>query len=236
VRSSLSRMGLAMKLFYLTSAKYGLLAMRNQRIKLSRFQDLNDPFELYAAALTDPRHRTKFRDFKDWVDRRFGLVCFSTNWSNPVLWSHYGDKHRGVALELEVEKSDVCKVTYTPNRVLINVEAAMKRGTFLVTDAYRLATTKFKHWEYEDERRIFVPLDKEPVERDKSHYFVPFNGRLRLTGIIVGAACPLSTKRIARPLSSDSQAAVTRARLAFSTFRIVRQRLAPIETVTGIAH
>lgn len=224
-----------MKLFYLTSAKHGLLAMRNQRIKLSRFHDLNDPFELYAAALKNPRHRAKFRKFKDWVADRFGLVCFSTNWRNPVLWSHYGDKHRGVALELEVEKSEVCKVVYTPNRVFIDVEAAMTRGTFLATDAYRLATTKFKHWEYENERRIFVPLDKEPIEREKGHYFVPFNDRLRLTGIVVGAACSLSTKTIARNLPSEGQVTVTTARLAFTTFRIVRQRRASIELVTGVA-
>ena len=217
------------------STKRGLPAIRNQRIRLSRFHDLNDPFELYAAALNNPRHRAKFRMFKDWVAERFGLVCFSTNSRHSVLWSHYGDKHRGVALELAVASKEVNQVEYTPNRIFIDVEAALVRGTFLEEDAYRLAATRFAHWIYEDERRIFERLDGSTIQRDKGHFFIPFGDGLRRTGIAIGAACRLSTKTIARNLPRKCAITVTRTRLSFRTFKIERQRRAPTEIVRGIA-
>lgn len=224
-----------MKLFYLTSEKYGLQALRNSRIKLSLFQDLNDPFELYAAALTDSRNRVKFRQFKDWVAERYGLICFSKNWRNPVLWSHYGDKHRGLALEVDVSSREVCKVSYSPERILVDFEAAIKRGSFSIDDGYRLATTKFNHWKYEDERRIFVSLSDQSVQREYGFHFLPFSASVRLTGVVLGAASTLSSAKIARNLLPEREVTVTRTRLAFNTFTVVRQKRLSIERVTGIA-
>ncbi len=224
-----------MKLFHLTSEKYGLQALRNWRLKLSLIQDLNDPFELYAAALTDPRYRAKFREFKNHVSKSYGMICFSRHWSNPVLWSHYGDRHQGIALEIDVQRADVCKVIYSPARIFVDVEAAMKRGSFLKEDAYRLVRTKFQHWQYEDERRVFVSLSDRSIACDKGLHFYPFGAQVVVTGVILGAASTLSNETIAQNLQLGRTISVTRTRLAFESFTVVRQRRLSTETVAGIA-
>lgn len=222
-----------MKLFYLTSEEHGLQALRNWRIKLSLFHDLNDPFELYAAALNDAKHRTQFRRFRDYVSENFGLICFSKQWKNPVLWSHYGDKHRGVALEVQVPPSHVCKVVYTPRRILLDVDAAMKRGSFSLEDAYRLATTKFQHWMYEDERRVFVPLSDRLIVREGNLHFHPFDANMFVSGMVLGSASTLTSETIAEHLQMGRSISVTRTRLAFNSFTIVRQKRQRVEFISG---
>lgn len=68
------------------------------RIKISRFDDLNDPFELLAAQLRSKDVRKAFGALRDHMCANRGVLCFSRGWHNPLLWSHYGDKHRGICL------------------------------------------------------------------------------------------------------------------------------------------
>lgn len=91
-----------MKLYHFINAHYGLAAIRDQRIKLSTYDDLNDPFELYAATLNDCEIRETFYQLKNNLSKVMGLLCCSKSWSNSLLWSHYADRHKGIALVLEV--------------------------------------------------------------------------------------------------------------------------------------
>ena len=45
-----------MRVYYLTSAEYAISNLALKRIKVSRYQDLNDPFELLAADLRSEEH------------------------------------------------------------------------------------------------------------------------------------------------------------------------------------
>lgn len=47
-----------MRLYYYTSLKYGLAAIRDQRIKISHFDALNDPFDFIGVA-TDTEEQRK---------------------------------------------------------------------------------------------------------------------------------------------------------------------------------
>jgi hypothetical protein len=42
-----------MRLYYMTSADIGLIILRERRMKLSLYNELNDPFELLSHALGD---------------------------------------------------------------------------------------------------------------------------------------------------------------------------------------
>ena len=55
---------------------------------------MNDPFELLSVDLSEPDDRTTFDGLKADLNQTIGVLCFSRGWSNPVLWSHYGDRHR----------------------------------------------------------------------------------------------------------------------------------------------
>src|ERR1700734_1370486 len=91
-----------MRVYYMTSAKWGEVILRGRRLKLARFGELNDPFEL---SLIDARVR-ETRKFAKLITDHFhetiGVICFGANWASPVMWAHYADKHAGVALGFDV--------------------------------------------------------------------------------------------------------------------------------------
>jgi hypothetical protein len=50
-----------------------------------------------------------------------GVCCFSTSFKNPLLWSHYGDKHNGICIGYNLERNPlpiIEKVEYRRNRVI----------------------------------------------------------------------------------------------------------------------
>jgi hypothetical protein len=42
-----------------------------------------------------------FLNTRDDLNREKGLVCFSADWRNPLLWAHYSDKQKGLCLGFE---------------------------------------------------------------------------------------------------------------------------------------
>ena len=92
------------RLYYLTGPDHALSNIVFGRIKLSRFADLNDPFELLGANFGHRETRAAVRTHKAEVNDTFGLICLSEDWVDPVLWSHYAAKHRGIALDSMLTK------------------------------------------------------------------------------------------------------------------------------------
>ena len=39
-----------------------------------------------------------------------------------MLWSHYADKHKGVALEVEVPDKCIHEVSYQPRRLILEID------------------------------------------------------------------------------------------------------------------
>jgi hypothetical protein len=93
-----------------------------KRVKVSRFGQLNDPFELLAADLLDPSDQAALANFKDTLDKSTGMICFSSAWSTPLLWGHYADKHSGIVLGFDIPENLLAKVKYTANRTKIQFD------------------------------------------------------------------------------------------------------------------
>ena len=72
--------------YYFTSAVHAISNIENDRIKISRFSDLNDPFELLGVNLGNKETRKKFRDLKEQINDEEGLICLSKSWHNPLMW------------------------------------------------------------------------------------------------------------------------------------------------------
>ena len=92
--------------------------MARRRIKISRFDDLNDPFELMAVELKDKAVRKAFQAVRDHMCANRGVICFSRGWHNPLLWSHYAEKHHGVCFGFELPDVNITSVLYDPKRLL----------------------------------------------------------------------------------------------------------------------
>ena len=89
--------------------------------------------------------------------------------------------------------------------------------------ARRFLFTKYSHWRYEDEVRCFVTLEDRDPESDL--YFAEFSDKLRLAVVIVGAESRVTREMLGNALGDLAGHVQTfKARLAFKTFRVVRQR------------
>jgi len=91
-----------MRVYRFLGKEYGLKSLCEKRLKLSHLDDLNDPFELAPFNLTDPSRRQVFLKTKKDLAATKGMLCFSSDWCDPVIWAHYSDKHRGLCLGFEI--------------------------------------------------------------------------------------------------------------------------------------
>lgn len=206
--------------FQLLSAENALSDISLRRLRISRYAELNDPFELFGATFADPAHRRGLRDWRKAFNADYGLLCFSRDWKNPVLWSHYASKHRGICLAFAIPKSFVARVRYSPRRLpirFVDDDPAKGLDESFVNE---LLTTKYAHWRYEKEVRAFLRLDHSTIEGGS--YFYPFDDTLKLRAVILGPLCEVPIDRVRAMVNSlYSEVSVIKARLAFKWFDVV---------------
>lgn len=80
--------------------------------------------------------------------------------------------------------------------------------------------TKYIHWQYEEEIRMFVGLDNSTIERGL--YFSEFSDDLKLKEVILGPLCEVPIDRVRRLVAKTyDSVTVIKARLAFKWFAVV---------------
>jgi hypothetical protein len=177
--------------------------------------ELNDPFEFLGCNLQDRNFRRSLLSTKQELSKDNGLICFSRTWRNPVMWTHYADNYKGICLGFEVKDELLREVNYVPERPSPpeNLDEA-----FMMSLLY----SKFSHWSYEQEMRVYVKLDKG--SKINGMYFYEFNNELKLKKIIVGSNSEVSRADVKVALSSYSTKVQSiKARPAFGRFKIVTQ-------------
>ena len=105
-----------------------------------------------------------------------GIVCFAERDDCPLMWSHYGDHHRGMCIGYSIPSratGDVHKVEYGGNRlVLASKVAAMLNGNENARREVERAVLlrKAPNWKYEKEWRLIgnsgsqrSPLELEEI-------------------------------------------------------------------------
>jgi hypothetical protein len=212
-----------MRVYHFINAVHGLDNLRKRRLKVATLDELNDPFELVGVNVGNESLRRAFHIMKkEWSQDR-GLLCFSRDWRNPVLWSHYADKHRGLRLAFDVAEEHLGPVNYSRKRLVVDIESFRNSSHLSPDIVTKLLFTKYSHWRYENEVRRFVAIeDRDP---DTGLYFFSFSEDLRLAGVIVGAESSITRRDLGDALGElQNLVEVFKARLAFRTFRVVRQR------------
>lgn len=214
-----------MILYHFVNLKFGLENIAKRRLKVSRVKHLNDPFEFQAFDLTDREFRKSIRAGIDEIHEQCGLICFSKSWRSPLQWAHYADRHTGICLGLEIlpEHEDIIKeVIYVPERLRVNMKNVTEE---LIKQLIR---TKFDKWRYEEECRIFVPL--EQAEQD-GLYFTPFESNMELKEIYIGASCDVTKEALKTALGDlKDTVKIIKTRAGFSQFEMVEdKRYSPVE-------
>lgn len=208
-----------MRVYHLCNANHAISNISLRRLKISRFHDLNDPFELLAGNLTDSSFRAATEKFKDDFNRTRGILCFSRNWKNPVLWSHYADKHRGICLGFDLDDFYAQEVKYRENRLDPDATKHIKYGgiSAYVLDSLR---TKYSHWRYEEEVRALFDLDECTTENGL--YFFGFSDVLVLKEVIIGARCDVGFEELEKLLSNiHPDVKLRKSRLSWNSYSVV---------------
>ena len=205
---------LPVRVFHFLNEEFGLKDLTERRLKIARIAELNDPFEFLGVDLSDRNFRRAMKATKETLSKSKGLLCFSKNWQNPVLWGHYAEKHRGICLGFDMPHVPPTKVDYVKTRIpkpQVFDEAFMKK----------LLLTKFIHWAYEEEYRAYVSLEEE-VE---GLYYADFSDSLVLRQVIVGDQSRLTRRQISAVLGDlNARVEVFKARAAFTSFDVVRNK------------
>ncbi|WP_165637631.1 DUF2971 domain-containing protein [Bradyrhizobium shewense] len=205
------------RVYYITSAEHALSNIVFGRIKVARFSLLNDPFELLAPKFANSILRKSMSKFKREFDEMNGAVCFSGDWVDPVLWTHYGARHTGICLGFNLKRNILRKVKYVTERM---TEFSGDSADQALEDA--IIETKFASWKYENEHRILVPLEN-CTEEGRLH-FLPFDNELQLAEVIIGAQSSLRSEELRRIVDRHylrNNVTTFKAKLALKSFNIV---------------
>ncbi|MFC5842664.1 DUF2971 domain-containing protein [Aminobacter ciceronei] len=215
-----------MRLYHFTTEQFGLVAIRDRRLKVARVMELNDPFEFLGPIFADKSERQRMRKFKAEVDKDFGLICLSDNWSHPLLWGHYADKHKGVCLGFDVlQPEDFEAVEYVEERPPMNQFGISAFSDLPEESIKRMLHLKFHAWSYEAEFRTFIDLKATVYDEKSKLHFVPFRPTMKLAQVIMGWRSKSTRTEVSKALGWLKQdVEVFKSRPAFQEFEVVRNR------------
>jgi hypothetical protein len=214
------------RVYKFITAQWGMRAIIDRRLKLSTINDFNDPFDMVAIDITRPEIERAVDAVVADFWKSHGILCFSRNWDNLLLWSHYGASHTGLCLGFDIPDSDPpggydMEVRYQPN--VLPYRAPEDINYALVN---RLLRTKHESWSYEQESRLFVKIN-DPADDKGLHWFY-FGQSLQLKEVIVGSQCePDNLKLIAEALKSCPDVSCSWAYMRKDAFLLIRYDFPP---------
>lgn len=211
------------RVYHLAPLRFAKTNIEFRRLKVATFSDANDPFEAKALNLRGRRNREArqlLKEFKASQDEQTGMLCFSRTSTNPVLWSHYAEGHKGVCLGCDVKADLLEPVEYTDSLLTARLNDETDPSELPDELQRALLVTKFHHWQYETEVRRFVSLSD--ANRQDGIYFWPFDENMILREVVLGPLCPRSELEPMRAsvASANVPAVVSRARLGFGSFEV----------------
>jgi plasmid maintenance system antidote protein VapI len=231
-RCSAPPIRLFMKLYHFLSEKWALEALKGQQLKVSKYEDLNDPFELLAMSLGDKFSRTVMKETKTKINKILRILCCSKRWASPLLWGHYAEKHTGIALALEVPEETVQEITYEKDRTSLDIHALMKAADENAKlEMFKMFTTKYEQWTYEEEARI--QFSEEDYFRKGNHDFINLGQDIKLVGLILGPLNKTKREVIQNHIPPSLSVEVTTTRIAFQAFDVVHQKRGSPYTLHG---
>ena len=188
--------------YYQQENKRRLNSLEEKQLWVSNYKYLNDPFEFKALFLDRERIRKygwKIEELErclEFAKASAQIGCFSNyGVSHMPLWAHYSNNHKGYCVKYKLlDKTAIYPVLYVghreatatiPTRICAELIKGFEKGEEPGVDIKKYLiylfisfTAKFKHWEYEDEFRLFnvetnveigtlVPLIKTNMEIEK---------------------------------------------------------------------
>lgn len=131
----------------------------NQKLYCAHWSELNDPlegrYEIYLGS-KETRIEELMVGRIEKAKNNFRIVSLSADPTNFLLWSHYADGHKGVAIEVDFPNphKHLYQVTYSP------FSSVFTEKLQTMEDMRHLFNGKPEEWQYEEEYRIVVCRQK----------------------------------------------------------------------------
>ncbi|HIF9357358.1 DUF2971 domain-containing protein [Photobacterium damselae subsp. damselae] len=179
-----------MILYKYMSFKAARSVIENSSLGFSCLEDLNDPFECSAFNFEEREdslltNRGATNACKNRFSRNYGVLSLTKQPLNALMWSHYGDEHKGVVIGIDVELAGLANVeecliphqygeiiysTIKPNEKMPTPTTkelmSIGNGIKFNSDAFNLVKRAFLYksieWEYEEEVRVVKDITKLP--------------------------------------------------------------------------
>ena len=198
-----------MKIYHYTNYCALKKILKIMCLKYGNFKNTNDPSEFlryssvpYSAlvqvdkSLVFETFYTKVHSYKP---LSFSIDGGRPGWQLPCMWAHYGDNHKGVCIELDLEKLSIDKIMHAKIKYIESIPVCNflmnytgKEKTFSeIVDNYishnmtTLFFSKEQDWESEQEYRL-IAINENSV----------LNIENAITGIYLGARFEKSVRTI----------------------------------------
>jgi hypothetical protein len=131
--------------------------------RVSRLTELNDPFEWRVGCEGyDPELADQVIDsFVECASQDMGIICFSKEIKDPILWSHYTNIHRGMAFAVNSNLvPNLYEVDYDKPQIVIQIKhfLTMPESEQKKT-IENLHKQKSPSWSFEQESRFVIELN-----------------------------------------------------------------------------
>jgi len=169
--------------YHFLSTDSAIKDLTHGRIKVGTLGALNDPFEFMPYRRYGYKERQPYNKIFNTISKKWGILCFSQIWTEQLLWAHYAEKHKGIALGFEIPESNLLKVDYVSSEIRTKFELSGNP----IEDERKfldLAKIKFQEWKYEKEYRLLVELAE--CKNENGMFFITFSDTLKLKEIVLG--------------------------------------------------
>jgi hypothetical protein len=190
-------------------AESAIKTIESHSFRVSRLLELNDPFE-WSPGLEGIQPEAL--DLARWcmarvlegLNEKMGIISFSSVVRDPILWSHYADAHRGVAIEVSylIDES-LHKVEYTNSRPVIPshcIHDPVAHEAELLQILQKYFRQKSPSWSYENEYRAVASLASCQPSGGMFRLKIPDNF---VTRVILGVRSSTSPTYVRRALEMN---------------------------------
>lgn len=159
--------------------------LKEKTIKFSKPSSFNDPFDCYEKLiepdvqlpkeilenpnidkniLSENIRKSYYDVLKDNAERN-KISCFSKSHKEILMWSHYGEKHAGICIGIEVEKvknkAGLIEIDYVDSFNVLPYRSSEKYCSENRDALEHLIKVKSSSWKYEEEIRWLIYGERE---------------------------------------------------------------------------
>ena len=215
------------KLYRLLPDEAAINTIETRCFRVSRIADQEDCFEWqfgfdgYPSELEESI-QTRLDDLVKLAGESMGILCFSKEIKDPILWSHHADGHKGIAFEvnLGINANLVLnrqEVEYDNPRIVLPYRPMTEQE--LMERIKNYYKQKSKSWRYEQECRLIIDHARCIPSGGRFFWKIPAGF---VTRVIIGFRSSVSEQRLRQVLDSNGfqNVQIVKAKRSLKTYDV----------------